>query len=174
MPRTKIIKITLYKFHELNGASKERAKMDFKEGHNFGHEELASIKALAKHFSGYIADYSISWDAGNYSSMTFSMPGLSRPEIRRRLAKLGKFCRQTKKGYGDCKLTGYCTDENAIDGLRLAFLAGESDLDKLMQAAFRSWLEAGQDDYAAQYEDENFAEMCEASGYEFKGNGELA
>lgn len=101
------------------------------------------------------------------------MPELEESDIADRLAKLGTFDPITLRGHGKCLLTGYCGDENAIDGFRKAWLGGERDLNKLMQAAFREWLEDGQADCEAQYEDENFSEHCEANEYEFTEEGKL-
>jgi hypothetical protein len=98
---------------------------------------------------------------------------MSSEEISERLASLGTYDPETLKGHGDCVLTGYVHDENAIDGFRIAFNAGETDLNKLMEAAFRSWLAACQADYADQQSEEQFGETCEANEYEFTEDGVL-
>ena len=75
--------------------------------------------------------------------------------------------------HGDCKLTGYCADEDAIDGFRITFRTGETDLETLMNAAFETWLKAAQSDARYQFSTEGYAEHCEANRYEFYENGRL-
>jgi hypothetical protein len=64
-------------------------------------------------------------------------------------------------------LTGYCADENAIDGFRKAWHAGERDLEKLMDAAFDSWLADAQADAQWQMKDEQVDESITADGKRF-------
>lgn len=94
-------------------------------------------------------------------------------ETRRLLKQLGTYDPVTLKGHGECKLTGYCGDESAIDGFREAFFGGERDLNALMQAAFDTWLAAAQADCADQYTDEQFSENCEANDYWFYADGRM-
>lgn len=168
--------ITVYKFDELSDDAKGRAKEAYArdEGYAWAAEALDSLKALAKHFGGRLTDYSIDYFSCGQSSAEFDMPELSARETKLLLGKLGTYNKRTGRGDGECKLTGYCADENAIDGFRLAWRAGERDLNELMQAAFDSWLKAAQADCDWQYSDEAFAEHCEANGYEFYDNGDWA
>lgn len=164
-----------YRFSELNPEAKEVAKNNHqcRNSYLFSDEAMASIKALAEHFGGKIKDYSIDWsgDAAP-SSMDFEMPEEMEPdEIKRRLDALGSFNPETLRGHGDCVLTGYCADEDAIDGLRKAYMAGERDLNVLMKAAFDTWIEACHDDYRGFYEDEQFYEHCEANNLWFSADG---
>ena len=166
--------IRLYRFNELSDKAKARAVEDYcasGEPYHFDGENMASIKALAKHFGGRIKDYSIDWLGTSYSSMEFEMPEMDAEEIRQRLNQLGTFNPDTLKGHGDCKLTGYCADEAAIDGLRKSFAAGEHDLDKLMQAAFQTWLKDAQSDAEHQFSLEGYAEQAEVNNFEFTENG---
>ncbi len=167
--------ITIYKFSELSDKAKQKAKDDYAShfGYNWGDEAFDSIKKLAEHFGGKVTNYDVDFFNCSHSSMSFDMPDdMTKAEIRRRLKELGTYNRRTLKGHGDCKLTGYCADENAIDGFRIAFVRGkETDLNKLMEAAFRSWLKAAQDDCEDFYSDETFGEHCEANEYEFKEDG---
>jgi hypothetical protein len=174
MARDKIIKV--YDFSELSDAAKERAKQDHAEacGYPFSTEAMDSIKALAAYFGGSVRDYSVDWFNSSHSSMTFDMPEMEEGEIADLLSRLGTYDEETGKGNGDCKLTGYTADEDAIDGFRLAWRNGERDLSTLMEEAFDSWLKAAQDDCEHIYKDEAFAETCEANSYEFYANGQLA
>lgn len=172
--RTQEIKV--YKFDELNEKARDRAKQWYAEGCGYvgADDALESIKALAAHFDGEMKDWSIDYFNSSYSSASFEMPEMSEKEIRSRLKELGSYNRKTGRGNGDCKLTGYTADEDAIDGFRAAFRAGERDLTQLMDAAFDSWLKAAQADCEWQYEDEQFSENCEANGYEFYEDGSRA
>lgn len=132
---------------------------------------MSSLNTLAYHFGGVVSDYSIDWFGGSHSYAKFRMPELDKAEIAARLAELGSYNPETLKGDGECKLTGFCADDDAIDGFRIAFAEGEADLEKLMQAAFDSWLKAAQADCEDQYSDEQFGETCDANEYEFYENG---
>lgn len=169
------IKVKIYGFDELSDKAKEVAKQQYAELDGYVHsdEAMKSIKALAEHFGGKVKSYEIDWFGGTYSSMDFDMPEGSTWEIEPLLKKLGSYSKETLKGDGDCVLTGYCMDEAAIDGFRIAWHAGERDLNRLMQAAFRTWLTECQADCEAFYENEYFAEHCEANGYEFYSNGKM-
>ena len=171
---TKTVK--LFKFCELSEVGKDKAKMDMAiMGYSWADEALESIQELAKHFGGRVKNYSIDWFKSSCSSMSFDMPeDMTKTEIRKRLRDLGKYNRKTGRGLGECKLTGFCMDEDAIDGFRAAFKDGVTDLNELMQAAYETWLRAAQDDCAYQFSDETFSEMCEANNYEFTEDGSMS
>lgn len=168
------IKVKVYPFAELSDAAKEKAISDAREmGFSWANEAMDSLRGLVKHFGGKLVDYNIQWDGcGSYT--TFDMPKFSQTEIRRRLRALGSYNRRTGKGNGDCVLTGYCADENAIDGFRIAFRQGVRDLPALMQAAFKTWMVAVVADYAYEYSVEGFTETAEANEWEFYENGSFA
>lgn len=158
--------VPVYKFEELDDSAKERAKNAYAAniGYAWSSEAMASLTALTEKLGGRMTNWQIDWFEASYSSAEFDMPELDEADLQAIVDFLGP-------GKGDCVLTGYCADEDAIDGLRAAYLKGERDPQKLMQAAFRTWLKAAQSDCAAQYTDEAFGEHCEANGYEFYGNG---
>ncbi len=176
---------TIYKFPELSEKAQEHARMNWAvNGWDRNDEYMDSIKALVAHFSGRIKDYSLDWSNSSYSSMEFDMPtrednGMSatgwEADILAKLRALGSFNRRTLKGHGDCKLTGTCYDESAIDGFRWAFYRdGERDLGKLMDAAYETWAKAAWAEYQYDVWGEGFAETCEANEYEFDENGNMA
>lgn len=166
-----------YRFSELSPKAKDYARYKYMEmwGYSRSDEYLASLKALAEHFDGRLEDYSITWDNSGYSSAKFSMPkDMKVAEIRRRLKLLGSFNRKTLAGHGDCKLTGWCYDESAIDGFRWAFIReGERDLNRLMQAAFKTWLKAAHADNEYDFSDEGFGETADANEWEFDDTGRI-
>lgn len=136
---------------------------------------MQSIKALAEHFDGKMKDWEIDFFDSSYSSVKFDMPDdMPKSEVKARLLKLGSYNKRTKKGNGDCVLTGVCHDEDAIDGLRIAFYEGETDLNTLMQAAFRTWLKACHADCKDQYTDETFSETSDANEWQYFENGKIA
>lgn len=172
--KTRTIKV--YDYSELSDSAKENARQQQAAaiGYSWASEAMESIQGLARHFGGQMDDWEIDWFNCSQSFAHFDMPEMDREEIAALLGELGTYNPETLKGNGDCKLTGYCLDEDAIDGFRAAFMAGESDLRKLMDAAFDTWLKAAQADCEGEYSDEQFAENCEANGYGFYENGELA
>lgn len=175
--RKVIQKFNVYRFSELSDDAKEKAKQWYQgcgDAYIWGDDALESIKALAKHFGGKLKSYEIDWfDSVPCSPPKFEMPEMEREEIEELLGQLGSYDHKTLRGHGDCKLTSFCADEDAIDGFRKAFMGGESDLGELMDAAFDSWLKAAVADCRDFYEDERFSEHCDTSGYEFTEDGEF-
>lgn len=172
--RTITIEKTLYKFDELSDKAKQAAKDKHAAimGYAWRREALASIEKLADHFDGKVHDYNIDWFNRFGCSMSFMMPEMGVELIQERLSQLGTFNPETLEGHGDCKLTGYCHDESAIDGFRKAFMRdGYQDLGRLMNRAFKSWIDACCADCDDQYSDEQFSETCDANEYEFLENG---
>lgn len=178
MPRTETHTVTIYRFHELSPAAKDSARQWYQcqgdGGYNWSEEALDSLKALAQHFGAKLSRYEIDWGNNMHSAARFDVPDLSRAEIGVLLGQLGAFNPETLCGDGECKLTGFCHDESAIDGFRIAFMRyGKTELAQLLEAGFRSWLAACHADYDDFYSDEQFAEHCEANDYEFTKNGEF-
>lgn len=182
----KTITQKVYTFKELSPKAKERAKDDMSTSHGYlwKKEAFESTEALAEHFGARIDDYSFDFfGRGGPERLSFhfyethdgSEDGYTMPtaEIERRLKKLGSYNKRTGRGNGDCVLTGYCMDEDAIDGFRQAWRAGERDPGKLLRAGFSSWLKAAQDDCACQYSDEGFQEIADANDWMFYGDGGL-
>ena len=167
--------MAVYRFAELSEQAKQHAKDEYANavGYDWGHEAMGSLRAIARHFGGELTDWSIDWADCDRCSAEFAMPDLDHDEIAERLAELGAYNPDTLKGLGECKLTGYCADEDAIDGFRRAFMAGEDDLSEFMRAAFEAWIRAAVADYGSQFEDEHFAETCDSNGWEFDETGEL-
>jgi hypothetical protein len=175
MPKT--VEITAYRFPELSSRAKERVKAEHANvwGYSWSNEAMESLKALAKHFGGEMTDWSVDYFGGP-SSVTFRMPECDDDALvlGAKIMELGSFNPDTLKGHGDCKLTGVCFDEDAIDGMRRAFVVdGERDLDKLMQAAFRTWIKSVHSDCEYQYSDEAFGETCDANEYWFDASGHM-
>lgn len=182
--RVMTIEKKVYKFAELSEKAQETARMNWSiNGWDRDGEYMDSMKGLVEHFGGRIRDYGIDWSNSSYSSMSFEMParedsGLSNTAwekyILEKLRALGSFNRRTLKGHGDCKLTGCCYDESAIDGFRWAWYRdGARDLDTLMQAAYDTWIKAAHDDYQYDVWGDGFAETCDANEYEFDENGNM-
>lgn len=165
--------INVYSFSELSEKAKQHAKDHAaRHGYAFAEDALASLKALAEHFGGSLSNWDVDFFNNSHSFAHFGMPEMEPEEIANQLDALGTFNPETLKGHGDCVLTGYCADEDAIDGLRIAFLRdGERDLSKLMQAAFSSWLKAAQSDCEDQFSDETFSKHCDANEYQFCEDG---
>lgn len=174
MARSK--QITVYSFDELSDTAKEHARQQYAQlGYNWADESLDSLKALAKHFGGKLSNWSIDFFNSSPSSATFEMPEMEVEEIKSLLDELGSFNPDTLRGNGDCKLTGYCADEAAIDGFRKAFMRyGITDLTELMDEAFSTWLKEAQSDCEYQFSDEATSEASVANNWEYDVNGDLA
>lgn len=169
--------IDTYTYDELSAAAQATARDWWREGKSEHYERsdeaLESLRKLASHFSGNLVDYSIDFTDSSPSYAKVDMPDdMEEAEIKRRLKALGTFDRKTLKGHGDCKLTGVCHDEDAIDGFRIAFMRnGERDLTALMQSAFENWLKVCQEDCAYLDGDEAVAENLRANDYAFTVEG---
>lgn len=168
--------VTLYKFSELSDTAKERARCDHAAnlGYSWNNEAFESLKELAKFFGGRIRNCEIDYFNCSRSSAEFDMPEMSNREIAGKLRELGTYNHRTMRGDGECKLTGVCFDEDAIDGFRIAFKRGKvSDLGDLMDAAFDSWLKAVQADCEWQYSDEQLEESSEVNDWWYDEKGEF-
>jgi hypothetical protein len=178
---------TLYRFDELEECAQDKVREMFMEEYNWAGEAMDSLKALAAHFGGRLADWSIDWADYNRSSAKFDMPEMGYAEARELMEQLGSYNPQTLKGNGDCKLTGVCHDEDAIDGARQWLYAQPLppapeddeddetiDLGEMMDEAFDSWMRACSRDYESQGDDEQVRDSCEANDYWFYANGRLA
>lgn len=190
----------VYRFTELSDVAKDRVRDRYADwaGDDLvsNGEGLDTLKKLAKHFGGSIDRYSgIDWTGNSHSTVRFDMPEdyqfvdtseaededgnideevletLCRQEIQRRLDELGSYDPKTLMGHGECKLTGMCYDESAIDGFRKAFVGGESDLGTLMHEAFDSLLAASVKDYEHSVSYEGIAEDCGANDRWFDEDG---
>jgi hypothetical protein len=165
---------TVYEFNELSDAAKDCAREFLCREYIWADEAVESLEAFARHFDVKLEDWQIDFACAAHSTATFSRSDLDEEEIESRLKGLGSFDPKTLMGSGECKLTGYCMDESAIDGFRKAWFSGERDLNELLQAGFESWIQAVQADYEYQCSDEQLAEHCEANEYFFTEEGELA
>lgn len=181
----KDINITVYEFKELSDKAKDRARNSYVEtfGYSGDSDALNSLKALAENFDGKIATYSIDWLDSSPSYAKFDMPDEDDHEdedaylewLKGKIDALGSYDPETLKGKGDCVLTGYCMDEDAIDGLRIAYMRnGITDLNALMKEAFKSWLKACQADALHQISDEGMQETSEANEWFYLENGRSA
>jgi hypothetical protein len=176
--RTETVTHTICAFDELSAEAKEKALTDYRchADYNWSAEAAESLKAFAEHFETRVR-YEVDWANSSYSSAKFTLnrweEDYYKPSyVWRRLQLLGDYNPETMKGLGVCELTGFCLDDDAIDGMRIAFLGEwEFDILALLEAGFQSWLESAQADYAHQVSDEGFEESCDANGYEFYSDG---
>lgn len=183
MPRTVTKTETQYRFHELSPEAKiaVRYTAAFSEYHHDS-DAMRSLEAFAEHFGSRLANWSIDWSNSSYSSAEFSAAELTVAELSERFSRLGEFNPETLQGVGECKLTGYCYDEDCIDGARAWFMSQPEpadaseplDLAPMFEAGFRRWLAAVHEDYEYQQSDEALAETCEANDYWFTEGGKLA
>lgn len=170
------ITTTAYQFSELSEGAKEKALEEWRCSdveYFWGRDALNSLKKFIEHFGGTLSNYSIDFLEPHRNSYRIDLPeDLTKKEILSLLNKLGTYNKKTLKGHGDCKLTGYCMDEECIDGFRKAWFDGERDLLELINAGIHTWEQAVKADYEYQFTGEFFADHAEANGYEFTEEGQ--
>jgi len=177
--RTITKKIKLYSFDELSEEAKEKAHREYwRDEHYFWENEaLASLTAVFKYFDSTLADYNIDWLEKYRCSIKIEVPDymdeLSRKEFRDLIIGMGSYDKETLKGKGDCKFTGYDADESVCDGIRIAYANGERDMYNLLYAGYKTWLDACNKDAEYQFSMEGFVEHCKINEYEFTEDGEL-
>lgn len=174
------VETAVYSYDELAETARTAARQQYaaEVGFTSADEALASLRALAEHFGGTLADYEIDFFNGSHSTARFDMPDFefehedgAAAVIEELASQLGEYNPETLRGLGDCVLTGVCHDEDAIDGFRALYMTGERDIHKLMEAAFRTWLAACQDECEGFYSDGDFSEHAEANDLEFYADG---
>ena len=112
--------ITVYNINELSEAAKSRAiesLRDQLDEYYGGDDALASLIGFARHFGAEVENYQIDWTNSTAPSwVKFDAPELTAKELGRKIRSMGSYNKQTMKGLGDCKFTGYCMDDDAADG----------------------------------------------------------
>jgi hypothetical protein len=174
--RKETIVVVVYKFSELSAEAQEAAKQKYiaTNGFTAKDEYMASITKLAEHFDGTLFSYEVDFLNVFPSRASFSMSNIITEKwLKDKLDELGEYNPDTLKGHGECKLTGFCADEAAIDGFRKAYFQGERSLNRLMQAAFSTWLKAAHEDCEAEFKNENFTDFADANDFEYLKNGTL-
>lgn len=173
------VEIKVYSFDELPEEAKEKALLDYACAvpYFWGNDAIKSIQTLAEKFNSRLSYYSIDWLEKHRSSWSFEVPhymdDITEQELKEIIDSLGTFDKETLKGHGDCVLTGYCADEDAIDGLRKAYFQGERDIKELLMSAMDSLFDSCQSDYEYQLSEKGYSEHCETNGYRFTEDGEL-
>lgn len=159
--------VPVYKFSELSQQAKEEAKYNHASTFSFFDEKevINTLEALTRHFGASIRTYEIDWSGGCSPSWAeFDAPEIKEDELEALVKSLGD-------GSGNCVLTGVGYDEDAIDGVRKAYRNGERNVEKLLEEGFRTLVAAAHAEYAAYYEDENFAEIADNNDWEFTKEG---
>jgi hypothetical protein len=176
----KTIQVNLYQFSELSDKAKETALQNFINSSEFfwGDDWIKSIEGLMEHFNSSFDNYSIDWLEGYRNSFKISIPdymnNITKDELKGYIKSMGSYNKETLRGNGDCKFTGYCGDEDAADGVRKAYFAGERDLHELLMAGYNSWYEAANKDAEFEQTMEFFADHTEANDYDFLEDGTMA
>lgn len=159
--RTITKQVQLYTYAELSDSAKERVK-DWlnSDGHNWGADSIASLKAFAAQFGVKVTD----WEYGpwcNADISTNASPANFRGFTLAQARALPEFP------------TGYCLDCT----LREVFIK-EFERTGNAHAAFNEAMDAGikdaRADWEYQYEDGYMQEMCDANQYEFTADGQIA
>lgn len=172
------IEKTLYQFSELSEKAQERAveQNSYNQEYFWNNDALKSLEKFAEHFGATLKRYEIDWQEPGRSFAKFETPDEphTAKELRALIKSMGTYDKETLRGLGDCKFTGFCMDEDAADGARIAYHNGERDLGELLQAGFQSWHKAATADYEHQLSKEGFEETCESNEWEFNEDGTRA
>ncbi len=176
----KTIEIKLFSFNELTKEAQQVAiknERDNMDSYYLEHEAMQSLNKFAEHFNSELKDWSIDFWNTSRSYVKFSVPEymeeISENDLKLSVEAMGEYNPKTLKGLGDCKFTGVCFDEDAGDGARKAYFAGERDVNAILQAGFESWLDSVQKDVEYQMSDEAIIETFEANSYDFTEDGEI-
>lgn len=175
------VQTMVLRYAELDDKAKETAK-EWHQHYGYMHadEAMETLDELVERFGSEIIDYQIDWSCRGQSRAEFGAPDEyyddgsdTEASLKAMIESLGSYNPETLKGLGDCVLTGVCWDEDAIDGLRKAYHDGERYVPTLLEAAFESLVKATEAEYEAFYgpDDADFAEHCDANGYEFLADG---
>lgn len=157
--------ITVYRFSELSPAAQERAKMEYAQtfGYPWADEAIESLSALAKAFGSELKEYEIDFFGTQPSYARFSPSTIDKGDLEKIMQRLKE----------TCPLTGFCADEDALDGLREAYGQGVRDIPALLQSAFRSWLRAARKDCEYLYSDDAFSENSDSNDWWYFADGNL-
>ena len=171
--------INIFTFEELSEEAQNKAVElnSYEQEYFWADDSINSLKKFAEHFNSSLSNWSIDFLNSSQSSVSFSvseyMEELSEEELKSYIFDMGTFNAETLRGDGECKFTGYCRDEDAADGARIAYFKGERDIKELLEAGFETWHKAVVKDYEYQLSKEGYKEHCEANSLEFTEDGEL-
>ena len=169
--------INVYKFNELSDTAKETALHNYySSGCEYFWDDAAinTLIAYAEHFGCRITNYAI--DFLNHAHTSISIEynfDISDSEIKVLLDELGEYDNETLRGLGECKLTGYCMDEDIIDGFRIAWYNGERDIRELICSGIETWKVATENDANYQFSLKGYSEYCDSNGIEFDEFGNI-
>ena len=171
------IEVKVFTFDELSDKAKQNAIETWSGGQEYfwGDEAIESLKQFVDHFNGNLSNWNIDFLDPYRNEYKLDLPkGMEDEEILNLILSLGSYNKDTLKGDGECKLSGYCMDESLGDGIRESwFNDGERDLRELVMAGINQWEIDVRKDCEYQCSEEYFAECCEANEYEFTEDGEL-
>lgn len=176
----KVYEYDVYKFSELSDKAKQNAIEEYYKNdayYRWGDDAVESLQTLAKKFNSSFGRYSFDFAEKCRCEFFINVPSymedITEEELKEIIDSLGSYDKETFKGLGDCVLTGYCADEDAIDGLRIAYFKGERYIKRLLMAAFNSWYDAVHNDYMYQFTIGYFTDFADANNYEFLKDGSL-
>ena len=172
----KTIQVNVFSFSELSDEAKEKALKNWGESdidYFWGNDAVKSLQAFIEHFNGDLSNYNIDFLEPYRNNYHITVPdNMTAKEIFSLLKQLGSYNKKTLRGDGECKLTGYCMDEELIDGFRRAWFNSERDLMQLIYAGIHTWEQAIKSDYEYEFTEEFFKDHAESNNYEFTEDGE--
>ena len=169
--------INLYSFSELSEEAKRKALESWGNDNMkyfWGDDAIKSLLKFVEHFNGSLTNYQIDFLEPACNSYKLSIPeNMPEKDIFDLLNELGSYNKKTLRGEGECKLTGYCMDEELIDGFRKSWFSGERDLRELINAGISQWEITVRKDYEFEFTMEFFADHADVNGLEFDEEGNL-
>jgi len=172
------IRTKLYQFNELSKKAQAAAVENnaINAEYFFADDAINSLKEFAKHFNCELQDYEFDFTGAychSWAKFDTDSAEFTEDELLALIESMGGYNKETLRGDGDCVFSGYCADEDAADGARIAFFNGERDINNILQSGFNSWLKSVMADYEYQLSHEGFADHCEANNLEFKEDGTI-
>ena len=169
----------VYQFSELTDRAKDKARDWYRQGieYDWGHDNMASLKAFASWFDLKIKNYSLGGSDNRSQGVSFEVTIDDKiAELQGvRLWKWFNNQRALPDLSGNCPFTGYCFDETLLDGIR-KFLnrPWNCTYEELMQDCIDDFCKDYANDVDYQYSDEAVDESIAANEYEFLEDGSRA
>lgn len=158
--RTITKEVQLYKYEELSDTAKERVKeWRNQDGHAWGDESIASLKAFAAQFGVKVTDLCYSpW--GNADISTDATPANFRGFTLTQARALPEY------------LTGYYLDAT-LYGVFVREFEQTGDAFHAFNKAMDAGIKEARDDWEYQFSDEYMQDACDANEYEFTADGRI-
>lgn len=180
-----ITKVTnVFSYSELSPSSQEKARDWYREGMEFFwfDEYMKTMKKFADHFGVKLGRWELDYQDTYRCQIPFDCPELetsyeSDDDENGTTETVGEFLRRHANPAflsGNCPFTGFCTDEDILDGIRANIdnpSQEQSDLTEVFDDCFHRFVKSMVADWEGQNEDEPVAQTIDDDEYEFTEDG---